>query len=76
MTAAFKQVIESIGSLSSDEKALLAHWLISSLEVRQDDDVDQAWVELAEERFDDLESGKVKGVSWNEIKNRIKQRNA
>lgn len=73
MSAAFKQVIESIENLSSNEKALLAHCLISSLEVKHDDDVDQAWRELVQQRFAELESGEVKGVSWNEIKNKIAQ---
>jgi len=71
MTAALKRVIENIGSLSSDEKALVAHCLISSLEVKHDDSVDQAWSELAEQRYAELESGGVKGVSWEEIKNKI-----
>ncbi len=73
MSAAFKQVIEHIENLSSDEKALVAHCLISSLEVKHDNSVDQAWGELAQQRFTELESGAVKGVSWNEIKNKIKQ---
>ncbi len=73
MSAAFKQVIENIENLSSDEKALVAHCLISSLEVKHDNSVDQAWGELAQQRFTELESGAVKGVSWNGIKNKIKQ---
>ncbi len=73
MSAAFKQVIEHIENLSSDEKALVAHCLISSLEVKHDNSVDQAWGELAQQRFTELESGAVKGVSWNGIKNKIKQ---
>ena len=73
MSAVFKQVIENIEYLSSDEKALIAHCLISSLEVKHDDSVDQAWGELAHQRFTELKSGAVKGVSWNEIKNKITQ---
>ena len=73
MSAVFKQVIENIENLSSDEKALVAHCLVSSIEVKHDDSVDQAWGELAQQRFTELESGVVKGVSWNEIKNKIKQ---
>ncbi len=72
MSVELKRVIENIESLSSDEKALVAHCLISSLEVRHDDSVDQAWGELAQQRFSELESGVVKGVSWREIKNTIK----
>ncbi len=73
MSAVFKQVIENIENLSSDEKALVAHCLISSLEVKHDDSVDHAWGELVKQRFADLESGAVKGVSWEEIKSNIKQ---
>ncbi len=69
MSAVFKQVIQDIGELSSDEKALVAHCLISSLEIKHDDSVDVAWGELAEKRFLELESGVVKGVSWDEIRN-------
>lgn len=72
MSAVFKQVIENIENLSSDEKALVAHCLISSLDIKHDDSVDQAWGELAQQRFTELESGVVKGVTWGEIKNKIK----
>ena len=72
MSAVFKQVIQNIGELSSDEKALVAHCLISSLESKHDDSVDKAWGELAEKRFLELESGAVKGLSWNDIKKQVK----
>ncbi|GAB6044236.1 hypothetical protein JCM17961_49210 [Endothiovibrio diazotrophicus] len=75
MSADFQLIIEKIGNLTSDEKALVAHCLISSLETRHDDNVDQAWAELAEKRFNELKSGDVEGVSWSEIKNRIKRSN-
>jgi len=39
MSAKFKQVIENIGDLTSDERALVAHCLISSLEIKHDDSV-------------------------------------
>lgn len=71
MSTALKQVIESIGELSSDERALVAHCLISSLESKQDDGVEDAWAELAEQRYLELESGSVEGVSWEVIKNRV-----
>ena len=71
MSAVFKQVIENIEKLSSDEKALVAHCLISSLEVKHDDSVDQAWGDLAHQRLLELKSGVVKGVSWSEIKDKI-----
>jgi len=72
MSAVFKQVIKNIENLSSDEKALVAHCLISSLEVKHDDSVDEAWGKLADKRFAELESGSVKGISWNEIVEQVK----
>ena len=76
MSAALKQVIENIEELTSGEKALVAHCLISSLEKKHDESVDNAWAELAEKRFSELESGVVKGVSWHEIRNEVTGHNA
>jgi len=72
MSVAFKQVIENIKDLSPDERALVAHCLISSLESKQDEGVDEAWAELSEKRLIELKSGEVKGVSWEDIKNNVK----
>ena len=69
MAANIKQVIENIKKLSADEKALIAHCLISSLETRQDENVEEAWADLAEKRYAELVSGNVKPVSWEEMKN-------
>lgn len=71
MSAKLKQVIETIGELSSDERALLAHCLIASLEKTPEDGVDDAWHALAEMRFSELELGKVDGISWQEIKKSV-----
>ena len=72
MSAKVKQVIENIKNLSADEKALVAHCLISSLEKKQDEDVDEAWADLAEKRYSELSSGEVRGVDWDSIKKDIK----
>jgi len=66
------QVLENAQQLSVKERALIAHCLISSLETKQDEGVDQAWAELAELRFQELVSGKVESVSWNDIKKEVK----
>lgn len=71
MSAILKQVIENIGGLSASERALVAHCLISSLESKQDDGVDDAWVDLAESRLLQLESGEVQGITWEEIKQQV-----
>jgi hypothetical protein len=67
-----KQVIEKSKHLNPKERALVAHCLISSLETRQDEGVDQAWADLAEKRYEELISGKVEPVSWEDIKKDVK----
>ena len=76
MSAMFKQAIKNIRELSTDERALMAHCLISSLESKQDEGVDEAWAKLAENRYLELESRAVNGVSWEEIKYVVKDQNA
>ena len=68
-----KQIINEAKGLTAREKALIAHCLISSLETKQDNDVDLLWAELAEKRYEELISGKVKPISWEKIKKNIEQ---
>jgi hypothetical protein len=70
MTEAFKSLLESIEHLSTKEKALAAHCLLSSMDSKVDD-ADHEWLALAEARSADLESGKVNSISWDEIKSDI-----
>jgi len=49
----------------------VAHCLICSLESKHDDNVDEEWRRLAKKRFIELESGAVKGVSWENIKKEV-----
>lgn len=76
MSAKMKQVIEEIKDLTAQERALVAHCLISSLENKHDDGVDEEWAELAEKRYKELETGAVQGVTWDDIKKEIKGQNA
>ncbi len=67
-----KKIIKDAKSLNSKERAFVAHCLISSLETKQEEGVDFAWAEIAEKRYDELISGKVKAVSWGHIKENVK----
>ena len=72
MSSKMKEVLESIKSMSSSEKALLAHCILSSLDKVSEENVDDTWLSIAEERYAQLASGAVKPVSWDEIKKGIK----
>lgn len=72
MSARLDQVIEKTKEFSANERATLARCLISSLEQQHDEDVDAAWADLADRRTEEIESGKVEAISWDDIKNRLK----
>ena len=55
-------------ALPDKERAELAGNLISSLDATVDEDVDAAWQEEVLRRHKDVESGKVKIVSWDEVR--------
>ena len=71
MLAEFSRALNSIKDLSNDEKALMAHCLISDLDNKVDKDVEETWAQLAQKRFGELNTGQVKGVTWDEIKKTI-----
>jgi putative addiction module component (TIGR02574 family) len=48
--------------LPPKERARLAQRLIASLDPKSDRDAEQAWLEEAERRLDEHESGKVAGI--------------
>ena len=66
------KVLEEVKQLSAKERAFLARCLISSLEMSTDESVDDAWAELAKRRYEELKSGAVTAVSWEEIKKEVK----
>ena len=72
MSEDFKSILKNVKQLNPQERALMAHLIIASLETVADEGVDEAWAELASRRYDDLITGKVKGVTWDEIKQSMK----
>ncbi len=73
MKTKIQQVIEEIKALSANERAIIAQVLINSLEEPQDEDVEQAWILETERRLAQFESGEIKAVSWEDIKQNLKK---
>lgn len=52
----------------------LVSLLIESLESEPDPDVEQAWAREIERRLAELETGKVKTVPWETVRDRLRRR--
>ena len=71
MSEALKNLMANIGQLSTKEKALAAHCLLSAMDSHSDDDVEKEWALLAEQRSEELESAKVEPLTWAQIKQKL-----
>jgi len=68
MTATMNNVMSELDTLSTSEKGMIAKYLIASLDDKHDEDSAQAWATLAKNRYEDIQSGKAKTVSWESMK--------
>lgn len=67
MTQETRELLQKALALPEDERAELAGNLIASLDATVDQDVDVAWQQEVVHRLHDIQSGKVKTVSWEEV---------
>ena len=72
MAAELNRVIHDALELSDSERATLVGLLIESLEGGEPDtDVEAAWAAEAERRWQEIESGKVKTIPWEEVRTNL-----
>lgn len=62
MTALLEKIEQEAQLLSHEERERLASDLIAGLDNTPLSEIDQAWIDEAERRYDDLMSGRVKGI--------------
>jgi putative addiction module component (TIGR02574 family) len=65
-----KQVLE----LPVEERAKLAHRLIESLDELSEEEAEKLWLAEAERRAREIDTGKVKPVSAEELERRVRAR--
>jgi putative addiction module component (TIGR02574 family) len=67
------QVFRDALELSDNERATLVGLLIESLENGQqlDPDVEASWAAEAERRWNEIKSGEVKTVPWEEVRSKL-----
>jgi putative addiction module component (TIGR02574 family) len=71
MATELRQLFREALELTDDDRATLAGLLIESLETSPDPDVEAAWAEEAERRWQEIRSGKVQTIPWEEIKAKL-----
>jgi len=71
MTVA-QSIVSQALSLSPNERADIANVLLQSLELPQDYETE--WMNLVEKRHQEVQSGKVKPITWHEMKSKIRQK--
>jgi len=71
MATELKQIFREALDLPDDERATLAGLLIESLEEEPDGDVESAWAVEAERRWQEIESGAVQTIPWEEVKAKL-----
>jgi len=67
------QITEEALSLPSDDRATLAERLLQSLGDEELSDIDEAWIEEAEKRYQELKEGKVVGIPAHEVFTQIRE---
>lgn len=71
MSRTFIDVWKEAADLSEADRASLAGLLIESLEGEPDAEVEAAWAVEIERRVAEMESGKVQGIPWEQVRQRL-----
>jgi putative addiction module component (TIGR02574 family) len=71
MTTELKELFREALELTDRDRATLAGLLIESLEGPADPDVESAWAAEAERRWQEIESGAVETIPWEEVKTKL-----
>jgi putative addiction module component (TIGR02574 family) len=72
MANASRSLESKVLKLPATERARLAERLIASLDPNVDSDAEERWIEEAERRLQELESGRVSGVPANQVVERAR----
>jgi len=73
VTKAAQELLADALRLDTTDRAKLAAELLASLDGEPEEDVEAAWAEEVERRIDEIESGAVKLVPWEDVKRRVEK---
>ena len=72
MTQEAAELLKKALALPAEERANLASTLIDSLDATIDEHAEAAWQEEVRRRIDDLRSGRVRTVPWEEVQEKAR----
>jgi putative addiction module component (TIGR02574 family) len=76
MSPSIRDLYEKASELPPDQRAELAGLLLESLEDRRDDDgIEEAWAREIERRMADYRAGRIKTISWQEVRAQLHRPN-
>jgi len=65
------ELLKKALTLSPEDRATLAGSLLESLEEAEEEGVEEAWNEEIARRVEELDSGKVKTIPWEEVRRKV-----
>jgi len=71
MTKLAEQILEQAKALSDAERADLAEQLLDSVSPSSDPEYQAAWTAEIQKRLQDFDTGKTKGIPWEEVRERL-----
>jgi len=74
MTALLEKIERQAKQLSREDRERLATDLLTGLEREPLSEIDQAWLDVAERRYEELVSGRVKGIPADEAMREIREK--
>jgi putative addiction module component (TIGR02574 family) len=74
MARDLKELFHDAFELPEGERATLAGLLIESLEPPPEPDVEEAWAQEAERRWNEIQSGAVRTIPWDEVRAKLFRR--
>jgi putative addiction module component (TIGR02574 family) len=74
MNPALDKVTSEALELPNAERLALAHTLLESVEPPCSSDVEGAWDDIIRRRIDEIDSGKIESIPWNQVKEEAEDR--
>ena len=73
MTTQLKEIEQQALQLVPEEREILADRLLSSLDDEPVNEIDEAWIQEAERRYQEYKEGKIKGIPGDKVFSDIKR---